>query len=403
MISKSTLVKVLEQQKQRLQQTDFGLMRPVLKELPQTHKDFALIISGIRRCGKSTLLHQYISAYLKEGYLYLNFDSAKLYTFEIDDFQILDEIITEQDYKWLIFDEIQIINSWEIYIRQKTDEGFHIIITGSNASLLSRELGTKLTGRHITKELFPFSFEEFCAFFNMEKNENALEEYMFHGGFPGYLKSKNQDIHSALLDDIIFRDIAVRHNIRDVKSLKHLLIFLASNAGKLISANKLKNVIGVKSTATVTEYFNYFEASYLIQLVSKFSYSQKVQMVNPKKVYFIDNGLMNSISVSYTKDLGRKLENIVFWELRRQQKSLFYFNENNSECDFVVCEGQQVESLMQVCHTLNRENEKREVAGLCDAMDFFNKEQAYILTFNQRDKISVKGKMINVIPIYEYF
>ena len=216
----------------------------------------------------------------------MNFESAKLYTFSINDFQILDEIVAEKNCKWLIFDEIQIVDGWELYVRQKLDEGFKILITGSNASLLSKELGTKLTGRHITKELFPFSFGEFCSFKKLEFNEQSLENYLSLGGFPAYLKDQNNEIHTALLDDIIYRDIAVRHQIRDVKSLKQLVVFLATNCSKLISANKLKQYINVKSTATIQEYLHYFEQSYLIQLVPKFSYSQKVQLVNPRKIYF---------------------------------------------------------------------------------------------------------------------
>ena len=403
MLKKSTLEEVIVSQKKKIEQADLGLLRFILEELANLPEQFAMIISGIRRCGKSTLLNQYISKHIEDSFLYLNFDSAKLYTFEVDDFQLLDEIIDKNAYKWLIFDEIQIIKAWEVYVRQKIDEGFRVIITGSNASLLSRELGTKLTGRHITKELFPFSFSEFCAFNNLDKKEEAFIDYMKHGGLPGYLKAKNQDIHTALLDDIIYRDIAVRYNIRDVKSLKHLLIFLATNAGKLISANKLKQIIGVKSTTTITEYFNYFEQSYLIQLVSKFSYSHKVQLVNPKKVYFIDSGLQNAISASYSQDLGRKLENIVFWEFRRQKKTLHYFNENAKECDFVVSDGNKVSNLVQVCHNLSAENQKREINGLLEAMDFFNHDKGIILTMNQEDTITSNGKRIEVIPVYKYF
>ena len=403
MLKKSTLEEVVDSQKEKVKESDLGLSRSLLEELLKVPNQFALIISGIRRCGKSTLLNQFISKYIEDSFLYLNFDSAKLYTFEIDDFQLLDEIIEKSDFKWLIFDEIQIIKAWEVYVRQKIDEGYYVIITGSNASLLSRELGTKLTGRHITKELFPFSYSEFCSFNSLEKSEEALIDYMEHGGFPGYLKVRNQDIHTAILDDIVYRDIAVRHNIRDVKPLKHLLIFLATNAGKLISANKLKQVVGLKSTATITEYFNYFEESYLIQLVPKFSYSHKVQLVNPKKVYFIDSGLQNAISASYSQDLGRKLENIVFWELRRQKKTLHYFNENAKECDFVVSDNNKVSNLIQVCYTLNAENEKREINGLLEAMEFFNHDKGLILTMNQEDSIVSNGKRIEVIPVYEYF
>ena len=403
MLKKSTLEEVLVSQKKKIKESDLGLSRSLLEELSKVPKQFALIISGIRRCGKSTLLNQFISKYIEDSFLYLNFDSAKLYTFEIDDFQLLDEIIEKSDFKWLIFDEIQIIKAWEVYVRQKIDEGYYVIITGSNASLLSRELGTKLTGRHITKELFPFSYSEFCAFNSLEKSEEALIDYMEHGGFPGYLKESNQDIHTTILDDIVYRDIAVRHNIRDVKSLKHLLIFLATNTGKLISANKLKQVVGLKSTASITEYFNYFEESYLIQLVPKFSYSHKVQLVNPKKVYFIDSGLQSAISASYSQDLGRKLENIVFWELRRQKKTLHYFSENAKECDFVVSDDNKVSNLIQVCHNLSTENEKREINGLLEAMEFFNLEKGFILTLNQEDSITVHGKRIEVVPVYKYF
>ncbi|MFN3640771.1 MAG: ATP-binding protein, partial [Flavobacterium sp.] len=229
MIRKSVLADVIDAQKKKIESSYLGQTRNLLFHLNTKPSQFALIISGIRRCGKSTLLNQYISTNIKESYVYLNFDSAKLYTFDIHDFQLLDELLNETGVKWLIFDEIQIITGWELYVRQKLDEGFNILLTGSNASLLSRELGTKLTGRHITKELFPFSFEEFCTYKKLDVDNNAWQLYIELGGFPGFLKEENTDIHTALLDDIIYRDIAVRHNIRDVKSLKQLLLFLASN------------------------------------------------------------------------------------------------------------------------------------------------------------------------------
>lgn len=226
---------------------------------------------------------------------------------------------------------------------------------------------------------------------------------MKHGGFPRYLKAKNQDIHTAFLDDIVYRGIAVRYNIRYVRSLKHLLIFFAKNAGKCISANKLKQVIGAKSTTTITEYFNYFEESYFIQLVSKFYYSHKVQLVNPKKVYFIDSVLHHSISASYSQDLCRILENIVFWEFRGQKKTLHYSNENAKECDFVISDGSKVCYLLQVCYHLNTENQKREINRLLEAMKFFNLNKGLILRMNQKDSITSNGKRIEVIPVYKYF
>jgi predicted AAA+ superfamily ATPase len=321
----------------------------------------------------------------------------------LEDFELIDEIAKEIEANFLIFDEIQIIEGWELYVRQKLDEGFNVVITGSNASLLSKELGTKLTGRHVTKELFPFSYKEFCDFKKIETSSDSFTLFLNQGGFPLFLKLNDIDLHLALIDDIIHRDIAVRYGIRDVKSLKHLLIFLATNVANLISATKIKQYISVKSTATVLEYLNYFEQSYLIQLVPKFSYSHKVQLVNPRKIYFIDNALMQSITPSFSKDMGRKLENTVFWELRRRNKTLYYFNENSKECDFVVCSNLEVEEVIQVCYDLNLDNQKREINGLLDAMNYFNLKSGTIITMIQEDVILQNGKRITVIPAFKYF
>ncbi len=402
MIKKSALAEVLHLQQNRVEGADLGQTRTLLGALKYA-PGFALIVSGIRRCGKSTLLNQFIVKYVKAPYIYLNFDSARLYTFDMNDFNILDELIAESEAKWLFFDEIQIVQGWEMYVRQKLDEGYHVMITGSNASLLSRELGTKLTGRHITKELFPFSFDEFCSYRAVTRDADALLAYLNLGGFPGFLAHENVDIHSALLDDIVYRDIAVRYNIRDVQSLKRLLVFLATNCAKPFSASKLKQYLSIKSTTTVLEYLNYFEASYLIQLVPKFAYAYKVQLVNPRKVYFIDNGLQQTITASFNEDLGRRLENAVFWELRRRGKTLYYFTESGKECDFVVCKGEHIERVIQVCAVLDAENEKREIDGLLEAMRVFGLTEGTIITLNQVDRIAVGDHRISVEPAFSFF
>lgn len=402
MIKKSTLDEVIELQQMLLTKADAGHPRTMLHQIDLKLQNFALIISGIRRCGKSTLLRQLIENTV-DSYFFLNFDTAKLYTFELDDFKLLDDLETMKKSKLLFFDEIQVVKGWELYVRQKLDEGFRVVITGSNASLLSKELGTHLTGRHITKELFPFSFSEFYSYMQYKADEETITKYLEMGGFPAFLNSKNIELHSTLLDDIIYRDIAVRYNIRDVHSLKHLVLFLAANIGNLISATKLKHIIGIKSTATLLEYLSFFEHSYLIQLMPKFSFSYKAQLVNPRKLYFIDNGLQLAITSTFNKDNGRKLENMVFWELRRWQKKLFYYNENGFECDFVICQNNQVEQAMQVCYELNAENEKRELMGLSDAMNYFNLQTGIILTYNQKDNIHFNNKSIEVMPVYEYF
>lgn len=173
--------------------------------------------------------------------------------------------------------------------------------------------------------------------------------------------------------------------------------------GNLITAGKLKQSLEVKSTATVQEYLSHLEQAYVIQMLPKFSYSYKVQLANPRKAYFIDNGLQRVISPSFSQDLGRKLENAVFWELRRQFSETYYYNENHKECDFVVCRNSTPVQLIQVCRQLNAENIPRERNGLLDAMNFFGFDQGLIITLNQEDKMIADGKTIEVVPFWKAF
>lgn len=402
MIKQTDLRAVIEDQKSRLTKANTDLKRDLLIELPTNLENHALIIAGIRRCGKSTLLRQLINENNKKVF-FINFDTPKMYDFDLKDFEILDLAITESEALSLYFDEIQVVSGWELYIRQKLDQGFRVTITGSNASLLSQELGTKLTGRHITKELFPFSFSEFCRYNSMDVNHETFLQYLNTGGFPEYVHYKNPDILNSLLDDILYRDIAVRYGIRDVKSLKRLLIFLLTNVGNLVTANKLTKVFGIKSSATILDYFSFFEQAYLLNLMPRFSYSYRAQMVNPRKIYVIDNGLINVMSTSFSFDLGRKLENSVYWTLRSLHKELYYFNETGNECDFVVCLNNQPIELIQVCSELNADNLQREENGLWAAMDYFKIDKGVILTMNQSDVIQNGEKRIDVIPVYTYF
>jgi predicted AAA+ superfamily ATPase len=402
MIKKTDIEEVVSQQQARLVEKDIGYPRDLLNKLPGNLPNHALIISGIRRCGKSTLLHQLWSGHSKDTF-YFNFDTPRLYNFELSDFELLDKIIAHTEKKYLFFDEIQVVSGWELYVRQKLDEGYRLVITGSNASLLSRELGTKLTGRHISKELFPFSYHEYCAFLNLDANEDSLSQYLVTGGFPEFVKTQNFDILTALIDDIVHRDIAVRHHIRDVKPLKQLLVYLASNVGNLVTASKLTQSLRIKSAATVLEYFTFLEQSYLLHLMPKFAYSYKSQLVNPRKIYFIDNGLLDAVSVSFSKDRGRKLENMVFWELRRKYTDLYYYNENGHECDFVVFDKNTPVHLIQVCYEIDRQNEVREYNGLFDAMKFFTMTTGTIITFNQEDTLIRNDMRVNVVPAHRFF
>jgi predicted AAA+ superfamily ATPase len=398
MILKSSLDQILASQKENLLGKEYGLKREAVLELPDLSA-FALIISGIRRCGKSTLLNQMLKERFPDA-LYLNFEDPRLYEFERNDFNRLDEIILEKGSKVLLFDEIQIIPDWERYARQKIDEKFKVVITGSNASLLKSELGTKLTGRHITKELFPFSYREFNLFHQSAPSPDSLHQYLQSGGFPEYVKQNNEDILNHVFDDILIRDIAIRYGIRDIKTLQRLALYLISNVGKLFTANRIKSLFEVGSTVTITDYLSHLEDSYLFCYVQKFSHSVRKQMINPRKVYAIDTGLISANSSSYADDNGRRLENLVFLHLRRKTKDIYYYSEKG-ECDFVTFNKGSIQEVIQVCHDLNPDNLNRELNGIFEALEFFGVKEGKIITFQQKDHFEKDGRKVEVLECHE--
>ncbi|MCL2762836.1 MAG: ATP-binding protein [Treponema sp.] len=387
-------------QRLALEQQDLGLKRHTLPELPdmQSH---ALVVSGIRRCGKSTLLRQFVQK-LERPYFYLNFDDVRLAEFVPADYRLLDRVIAESGASLLFFDEVQSAECWELYVRQKLDEGFQFAITGSNASLLSRELGSRLTGRHITKELFPFSYKEFCEFTGQEAGSVSFADYLEKGGFPEFLKTNNTDILAQLQLDILYRDIAVRYGIRDATSLQRLFVHLVSNPAQLFSPSKLTGVAGVKSPTTVLEYISFFEASYLIHLLPCFAWSVKAQSLAPKKVYIADIGIIKTGSVSFSGNRGSLLENCVYNSLRSKAGTSMYYltAKNGGECDFIV-NPHDNPSCIQVCWELSADNQDREINGLLDAMEFFNVAEGEILTYNTEDLILTRGKRITIMPVWK--
>jgi len=309
-----------------LQTNDFvikstGIEREKLGSIPQL-SSFATIITGIRRCGKSTLLLQLLKK-TDRNILYLNWEDIRLAGFETNDFTRLYKVIIERKSKVLCFDEIQLVPNWEMFVHQLLREDFHVLITGSNASLLSVELGTHLTGRHLSIELFPFSFAEFCTLKNMECNKETLEMFMQTGGIPEYVKTGEEIILQNLINDILMRDIVVRYGVRDIESLKRLTAYLLTNVACPVSANNLSGHVGTKSATTILEYFSYLKNAYLVDFVPHFSYSIKSQLRNPKKVYAIDLGLVNAVITGFSDNAGRKLENIVFLHLRVRYCQLY--------------------------------------------------------------------------------
>ncbi|MCU0473420.1 MAG: ATP-binding protein [Bacteroidales bacterium] len=399
MLLKSDIKKIWELQKEAVSKAKTGVPRDALSGF-QIPGKYTLILTGIRRCGKSTLLYQLIAKKYPDAF-YLNFDDNRLYGFDNNDFLRLDEVIIDSGSRILFFDEIQEVKAWERYIRQKLDENYKVVITGSNASLLSRELGTKLTGRHIDIELFPFSYSEFLKATKMKAGETSAAMYMNTGGFPEFITAGREEILADLFEDILIRDIVVRYGIRDIKGLQRLALWLISNIGNRVTGSKLKQVVGIASTSTILEYFSHFESSYLFHFVPCFSYSVRSQMISPRKIYSADNGLITINSASFTDDRGRKLENTVYNKLRSLYKSIFYFS-GKSECDFIVTQKGKKPLAFQVCHTLDRDNLDRELKGLYEALAFFKLNEGIIITLNQTDTFTANGLTAHVIPVWEF-
>lgn len=419
-MNRELLKEVIQTQKKRIVKHDSYIERTQTQDLIKTFATpHATVVMGIRRCGKSSLLNQLLQRYYPDQFYYLNFEDERLLSFKVEDFNTLHEIFVELlgERKIFYFDEIQNIPQWEIYIRRMQDSGYKFFLTGSNAALLSQEMGTKLTGRHLDIELFPFSFQEYLKFQNYEKAQYDLydvnerghlhkfyNQYLRHGGMPEFLQYQQPTILTQTYEDILFRDIFNRHEINDIKALRELALYLITNMSKTFSYNKLKNLLQIGSVNTIKNYIEYLEKSYLIFTLNQFSHSLKKQIVNQKKVYVIDNGLADSIAFQFSKNQGQFLENLVFLSLRRNHQKIYYYKTaNNLEVDFLVMHGTHVEKLIQVCANLNDEKtKKQEIEALVKAMDETSLKEAFILTDYEQETLKIGEKTIFVQPTYQW-
>jgi predicted AAA+ superfamily ATPase len=356
-----------------------------------------LIITGVRRCGKSTLLKELFVHYSSSEYC--NFEDPRLNSFRLNDFQKLMEVFREMGLESGIyfFDEIQNIPQWELFIRAGQDRGYKFYITGSNSRMFSRELGSRLTGRHIQFELFPFSYYEYLSHTGHEKGVVSFQQYLEKGGFPEYLDREYPEILQQLLMDIIHRDLVVRRGIREESQVKDLVVYLLNNISKEFSYNNLSKIFSFGSVNTVISYLDFLEESFLIFKVLKYDYSLKKRQINPRKIYAVDTGLVRVNSYQPDRDLGRLLENIVFLELRRKSQEIYY-HKQKKECDLIELQkGKPVQSI-QVCWELNDDNLVRELEGLREAISYTKAEKGIILTYNQEDE--VEG--FPVVPVWKW-
>lgn len=399
MIRQEEIAYVINTQSESFLNKESGFIRDALNQIPVADS-FVTIITGIRRCGKSTLLLQLLRNKYPNA-CYLNFDDIRLAGFETGDFVRVHREIERRGTRVLFFDEIQVVSQWEIFVHQLLREGYQVFITGSNAAMLSVELGTHLTGRHLSMELFPFSYTEYFHFQGFEDPVTALESYLKTGGIPEFIKTALPDIIYTLVDDILLRDIALRHAVRDISALRQLTGYLITNIGNLVSANKLVGMFEIKSATTFLEYFSFLKDAYLLDFVPLYNHSLKVQGRNPKKVYVLDMGIYSEVALSTSDNLGRRLENLVFLYLRQKYKQIYYY-KNRGECDFITMERGKLKEAIQVCLNINDENFNRELLGVMEAMQDLNIKTGYMITMNQGDVFEKNGMTIRMLQAHDF-
>ncbi len=377
------------------------------------------ITTGIRRCGKSTFSSQLLEG---KNYGYVNFDDEKLTGIEAtklnDVLRAVYEVYGRINY--LFLDEIQNIDKWELFANRLNRQGLNLIITGSNAKLLSKELATHLTGRHIALELFPFSFKEFLTYKGInQKTETTeeigiikkyLNEYISNGGFPETLTEPSVNIYlKNLYSTILLKDILLRHKIRYERTFKDLASYVISNFAREISFNKLKNIFKLGSDHTAKNYLGFLEESYLIFNIEKFSYKKKESLIENRKSYVIDTGLIKVVSFRFLEDVSHLYENLVAIELLRKKSfnpnlEIYYWkNIQQEEVDFVIKEGLKVRQLIQVCYDISETNtKKREIRALLKANEELKCKNLIVITENYENEEIIKKKKIKYVPLWKW-
>lgn len=409
--SKAEIQALLLEQAQSFWRRDIGIERDQLAEIQRAAAlPHAVIISGLRRAGKSTLLAQLAHRLGAETFYYVNFEDERFLGFAAEDandlYALLIELFGER--RIFVLDEIQNVPGWEHFVRRFMEMGLKFYITGSNASLLSRELGSRLTGRYVPIELLPFSLSEFVRFrgyalpdltrlatADMARLQGFLAEYLRLGGVPDALKYPELPLLRTLYDDVIYRDIATRYRIEEVRALKELAFYLMSNPASLVSFNKLKEQLRLGSVTTVKNYIEFLENSWLLFTVNVYDFSVKRQQIAPKKIYGIDTGLLRAIGFSFSPNTGKLLENLVFLALRRRTTAIHYLTTPAGyEIDFYLPETRQ---LIQVSQNMAQPATRaREVRALMDAMRGLGITQGLILTESEGPPIVDAGMTIEI-------
>ena len=410
---------ILNQRKER----DELMSRPYLTRRSNQDTDLLLnsslikLITGPRRVGKST---QALLMLRDKNFAYLNFDNYSLLEAWNANLvmRMLDDVYP--GYEYILLDEVQNLDGWDLWVSELYRLGKNLVITGSNARMLSSEMATVLTGKYLQVEMLPFSLEEFFDWnkldLHMLKPEDITnsfvltDDYLRNGGYPEVVASRQltRSYLDTLFDSIIWKDVAKRHNVRNVTDLNNLAIYLVSNFCNPVSANDLTTELGFSSVNTTKKYMDYLHEPYLFYYLSRYNNKLTLMKKAPRKVYVVDNGFVASKAFSVSDNLGRLLENQVFIELVRRgydvERTMFYYrSRNDKEVDFVLRKGAHIERLAQVCYDMrNPKTEKREVDSIVECAGELKCDNLVIVTNNDKRTIEKDGYKIDVVPISEF-
>lgn len=419
---------IIEHKEKFLKKTEL-VKREIQKDIaPLLNQREIIIITGVRRGGKSSLMrlisNDLIEKYdiLQDNILYLNFEDERFTYFDINDFEQVYEIFLELYHpvgrKYFFLDEIQNVKGWEKWLNRLYEfEDLKIFVTGSNATLLSSEIATALTGRNRQLIVYPFSFNEFLSlrnysitekdFYLREKRieiKRLFDEYLKLGGFPEVLKISDNTLLEQYLKDIIYRDVIARYSIRNIKEIKELTLFLASNIGTIQSYNNLREMINVKSLNTIKNYLEMLENVFLFFKIDLFSFSVKKQIYNPSKIYSVDSALSNAIAFKFSENIGHIYENIVFIELQRRNKEVFYWkSKRGREVDFVIKSGLKIDEAIQVCFSFtDKKTRDRELESLLSAKNELNVDNLVMITEDEKGEEVIDGATVRIIPLWKW-
>lgn len=421
MVDKRTIEQVLEEQYDELSALqDVELCSRTEESLVDLNSNLAQVVIGVRRSGKSTLCYNVLKQHT-EKFAYVNFDDERFDGLQTSDLNTVLEVLYKiyGDFKYLFLDEIQNIDGWHLFVNRLLRQRMHILVTGSNAKLLSGELATHLTGRNEQIELYPFSFAEYCHCNGVDTKSKttkaealrraAFDDYLKQGGFPELLHKENKTRYvGTLVNNILKRDIEQRHKIKYVEAFEQLANHLMNVAPVTVVESELASVVGLKSNHTVSNYINFLKEAYLLLGIKRFSTKSR-QRVRAEKIYPIDVALMDGRQDAFAgENVGWRLETIVYIELLRRNRPInrdvyYYKSPNGYEADFVVCRNNVVEEIYQVSYDISKEKtRKRELRGLLTASKDTRCDNLFLITDFHQEELVLEDKTIHIIPAYTW-